>query len=85
MSETKKFTYYPGCSSQGSGRHLDESLRAIAPDLGLGLEEVGQVRPRIHELECPATGQLERAGVEIVSLRVDPLDVRSGMEVDVNL
>ena len=36
----KKFTYYPGCSSQGSGRHLDESLRAVAPKLGLELEEL---------------------------------------------
>ena len=28
----KKFTYYPGCSSQGSATHLDQSLRAVAPD-----------------------------------------------------
>lgn len=35
-----KFTYYPGCSSQGSARHLDESLRAIAPKLGLELDEL---------------------------------------------
>ena len=35
-----KFTYYPGCSSQGSARHLDESLRAIAPEIGLELEEL---------------------------------------------
>ncbi len=34
----KKYTYYPGCSSQGSGKHLDESLRAIAPELGVELE-----------------------------------------------
>lgn len=34
------FTYYPGCSSQGSARHLDESLRAIAPELGLELREL---------------------------------------------
>jgi heterodisulfide reductase subunit B len=40
MSEGKKFTYYPGCSSQGSSRHLDESLRAVAPKLGLELEEL---------------------------------------------
>ena len=36
----KKFTYYPGCSSQSSGSHLDTSLRAIAPELGLELEEL---------------------------------------------
>ncbi len=36
----KKFTYYPGCSSQGSGTHLDQSLRAVAPELGLELEEL---------------------------------------------
>jgi heterodisulfide reductase subunit B len=35
-----KFTYYPGCSSQGSARHLDESLRAIAPEIGIELEEL---------------------------------------------
>ncbi|MDH3229287.1 MAG: heterodisulfide reductase-related iron-sulfur binding cluster, partial [Alphaproteobacteria bacterium] len=40
MSENKKFTYYPGCSSQGSGAHLDRSLRAIAPKLGIELEEL---------------------------------------------
>ena len=38
MSDSKKFTYYPGCSSQGSGAHLDRSLRAIAPKLGIELE-----------------------------------------------
>jgi heterodisulfide reductase subunit B len=36
----KKFTYYPGCSSQGSAKHLDESLRAVAPELGIELEEL---------------------------------------------
>ncbi len=40
MSENKKFTYYPGCSSQGSAAHLDKSLRAIAPKLGIELEEL---------------------------------------------
>ncbi len=35
-----KFTYYPGCSSEGSGRHLDESIRAIAPALDIELEEI---------------------------------------------
>ncbi len=38
---TVKFTYYPGCSSQGSAKHLDESLRAIAPEIGIELEELG--------------------------------------------
>jgi heterodisulfide reductase subunit B len=38
--DKKKFTYYPGCSSQSSGSHLDQSLRAIAPELGLELEEL---------------------------------------------
>jgi len=36
----KAFTYYPGCSSQGSALHLDESLRAIAPELGLELRDL---------------------------------------------
>ncbi|HEY4773517.1 MAG TPA: CoB--CoM heterodisulfide reductase iron-sulfur subunit B family protein [Xanthobacteraceae bacterium] len=40
MSEAKKFTYYPGCSSQASAVHLDQSLRAIAPRLGIELEEI---------------------------------------------
>ena len=41
MTEPKTtFTYYPGCSSQGSARHLDESLRAIAPELGIELREL---------------------------------------------
>ena len=38
--EKKKFTYYPGCSALGSASHLDTSLRAIAPELGLELEEL---------------------------------------------
>jgi heterodisulfide reductase subunit B len=37
---TKKFVYYPGCSSQGSSKHLDTSLRAIVPALGLEMEEI---------------------------------------------
>jgi heterodisulfide reductase subunit B len=36
----KKYTYYPGCSSLGSASHLDQSLRAIAPELGIELEEL---------------------------------------------
>ncbi len=39
-TEMKKFTYYPGCSSQGSASHLDKSLRAIAPEIGIELEEL---------------------------------------------
>ncbi len=40
MSKQKKMTYYPGCSSQGSGRHLDESIRAILPDLGVDIVDI---------------------------------------------
>ena len=36
----KKYTYYPGCSSEGSGSHLDISLRAIAPKLDVELEDL---------------------------------------------
>ena len=36
----KKYTYYPGCSAQGSASHLDKSLRAIAPEIGIELEEL---------------------------------------------
>ncbi len=40
MTEKKTFTYYPGCSSQGSGRHLDESIRAVMPELGIGMVDI---------------------------------------------
>jgi heterodisulfide reductase subunit B len=40
MPEVRKLTYYPGCSSQGSARHLDESLRAILPKVGVELEDI---------------------------------------------
>jgi heterodisulfide reductase subunit B len=32
--------YYPGCSLHGTARELDESLRAVAPTLGVELVEV---------------------------------------------
>ena len=35
-----KIGLYPGCSLEGSSREYAESLRAIAPKLGLELEEV---------------------------------------------
>ncbi|MCC2112263.1 MAG: CoB--CoM heterodisulfide reductase iron-sulfur subunit B family protein, partial [Hyphomicrobiales bacterium] len=38
--DKKKYTYYPGCSSQGSGLHLDESLRAVAPVLDMELVDI---------------------------------------------
>ncbi|TCS60311.1 CoB--CoM heterodisulfide reductase iron-sulfur subunit B family protein [Varunaivibrio sulfuroxidans] len=37
---SKKYTYYPGCSSEASAKHLDTSLRAIAPKLGVELEDI---------------------------------------------
>ncbi len=42
MSDDKKtrMTYYPGCSSQGSGRHLDESIRAVLPELGVEIDDI---------------------------------------------
>ncbi len=40
MTEKKTMTYYPGCSSQGSGRHLDESLRAVMPEVGIEMEDI---------------------------------------------
>lgn len=40
MSTKKTMTYYPGCSSQGSGRHLDESLRAVMPELGVEMVDI---------------------------------------------
>lgn len=36
----KKYTYYPGCSSEGSAAHLDKSIRAIAPKLGIEIEDL---------------------------------------------
>ena len=40
MTDKKTMTYYPGCSAQGSGRHLDESLRAVMPEVGIKLDEI---------------------------------------------
>ena len=40
MSGAKKYTFYPGCSSQASATHLDLSLRAVAPKLGVELEDI---------------------------------------------
>jgi len=40
MSAKKTMTYYPGCSSQGSGRHLDESLKAVMPKVGIELDNI---------------------------------------------
>lgn len=40
MSEKKTMTYYPGCSSQGSGLHLDESLRAVMPEVGIEMVDI---------------------------------------------
>ncbi len=40
MSVKTKFTYYPGCSSQGAGIHLDRSLHAIASRLDFELETI---------------------------------------------
>jgi heterodisulfide reductase subunit B len=37
---TKIISYYPGCSSQASGAHLDISLKAVMPKLGVELKEV---------------------------------------------
>lgn len=37
---TKTMSYYPGCSSQASAVHLDSSLRAVMPKLGIELREV---------------------------------------------
>ncbi|HOV04420.1 MAG TPA: CoB--CoM heterodisulfide reductase iron-sulfur subunit B family protein [Kaistiaceae bacterium] len=38
--DKKKFTYYPGCSSQGTGKHLDESIRAVAPVLDMEIVDI---------------------------------------------
>jgi heterodisulfide reductase subunit B len=35
-----KFTYYPGCSSMESGKHLDMSVRAISGRLDIELETI---------------------------------------------
>lgn len=36
----KRIGYYPGCSMPGTAREYDESLRAIAPAIGIDLVEV---------------------------------------------
>lgn len=40
MSANRTYSYYPGCSSQASAVHLDRSLRAIAPRLGIAFEDI---------------------------------------------
>lgn len=35
-----KYLYYPGCSQQATGRTYEESLRAVAPELGIELVEM---------------------------------------------
>lgn len=35
-----KYTYYPGCSSQGSGIHLDTSVRSVMKKLGHEFQEI---------------------------------------------
>jgi len=37
---TKKVTYYPGCSSEASAKHLDKSLRAVMPKLGVEMQDI---------------------------------------------
>ena len=37
---SKKYTFYPGCSSKSSSAHLEKSLRAVAPKVGIELEEI---------------------------------------------
>ncbi len=37
---TMKFTFFPGCSSEGSGSHLDISTRAVSAKLGIELEDL---------------------------------------------
>ena len=39
-SVSTDFAYYPGCSLHGTSREFDESLRAVAEALGIGLIEV---------------------------------------------
>ncbi len=36
-----KYLYYPGCSLKGTARDFEESFKAIAPDLGIEIEEPG--------------------------------------------
>jgi len=40
MTDKKTMTYYPGCSSQGTGKHLDESLRAVLPEVGIEMADI---------------------------------------------
>lgn len=37
---TKTYTYYPGCAALGAGAHLERSLQAIAPRLGIELKAI---------------------------------------------
>lgn len=37
---TKSYTFYPGCTFEGTGKPLDQSLRAILPKLDVELEDL---------------------------------------------
>ena len=65
MADKKKFTYYPGCSSEGSGRHLDESLRAVMPELGIemvDIEDWNCCGASVGHIEGGALGNLALTG-----------------------
>lgn len=37
---SKSYTYYPGCSSQGSGMHMNRSLKSVTKELGIELRDI---------------------------------------------
>jgi heterodisulfide reductase subunit B2 len=60
---TKKYTYYPGCSSEGSASHLDKSIRAIAPRLGIEIEDIEDWNCCGASVGELAAGQLSNAAL----------------------
>jgi len=76
---SKKYTFYPGCSSEGSGMHLDRSTRAIAPKLGIELEELNDWNccgASVGHLEGGNLGQAALSGRNLAQAQAQgPQDV----------
>ncbi len=71
-----KLGYYPGCSLRGTAREFDESLLAIAPGIGLELEEI----PDWNCCGASAAHNLNRELSLALPARVLALAEKAGME-----
>ncbi|HNT30031.1 MAG TPA: CoB--CoM heterodisulfide reductase iron-sulfur subunit B family protein [bacterium] len=72
-----KYAYYPGCNTEGLSRELDQSMRAIAPKLGIELVD-------LPEFVCCGAGQIrEKDDVAELALNVRNLCIaeRQGLDL----